>query len=127
MLSFFFNFSCSLRDDLQLQAQELSSSQSQLWSHRITFTESQAQLVPIQFERDRLLREKEFLEKEVLNATSALSVKTEELLSEKRGFSTKILDLESKISDLEYQVLSTTDQLSNAKVTVYLKNFESKF
>lgn len=99
-----------------MNAEELIAMQNKMKDFQISLSDSQNQLLPLQYEVSKLQQDKQFLEERLKIAEAELQGKVRLLLDEKSVNSNRKLEQESKISELTTEVELLCARLKSSQV-----------
>lgn len=108
--------SYSLRDDIKLQADQITSLQSRLREIQSISTENESKLLPLQYELNTYKREKELLENRNTFLESELEKKSTEYYQAKRDHLTAVQELELQLAQKNNENGENIDKVKQLEV-----------
>jgi hypothetical protein len=98
------------------QAEELTTLQARLRDSQSTLSDSQGQLLPVQYELTKALREKDLLSKRVEELEAARTAHVNEVVELRREHAAKTVTLESSLSTATVENKEKQDRIKAMQV-----------
>ena len=115
-----------LRDDLKHQSEELAALNARFRESQIALSDAQGQLLPVQFELTKTIREKDLLSVRVEELVAAQTERQNELIELRRKHSSRVVALEASLSTAQALAQERADRVKALEDRLHTQEEKTK-